>query len=118
VNAVDDLLQARTVKHWFASARLDGATDERAAAYLSLLAAFSDRVGKSPDELVEYCFLRKKDTGERFCSVQRRGNVNTWIEEFVAAEGWTGKEAVVNGNALRSFMIHNGAMIQGKAWRG
>lgn len=30
----------------------------------------------------------------------------------------TGKDAVVNGNIVRGFFIHNGAPIQGPVWRG
>jgi hypothetical protein len=114
----DDLASARSVKQWFASARLEAEPAADLQERIDLLAAFLAHVGKSADDLVEYCFLRKKDTGERFSSVKRRGEVNDWIEEFVAAQGWTGRDAVLNGNTLRSFMIHNGAVIQGSAWRG
>jgi hypothetical protein len=106
------------VKHWFAGARHDAAPEADQARYLSLLAGFVAHAGKSPDELVEYCFLRKKDTGERFSSVKRRGEVNEWIQAWVDVQGWTGKDAVVNGNVVRGFMIHNGAVIQGGIWRG
>ena len=118
MSAPDDLLGANSVKQWISSARLESEEPDRRKHRMTLLADFLAHIGKGPDELVEYCFLRKKDTGERFCSVKRRGEVNDWIEEFVATHGWTGKEAVVNGNTLRSFMIHNGALIQGGAWRG
>ncbi|MGQ0846814.1 MAG: hypothetical protein ACT4QF_22065 [Sporichthyaceae bacterium] len=113
-----DLASARTVKQWFASARLESEPAEDLQTRLDLLGGFLAHVGKDADELVEYCFLRKKDTGERFSSVKRRGEVNDWIEQYVAAREWTGKDAVMNGNTLRSFMIHNGAVIQGSAWRG
>lgn len=112
------LSEAAAVKQWFASARLESEPADELAERLELLSGFLDHVGKSADELVEYCFLRKKDTGERFSSVKRRGEVNDWIEEFVAARGFQGRDAVWNGNILRSFMIHNGAVIQGGAWRG
>lgn len=115
---VADLAASASVKQWFASARLESEPAEELAERIELLAGFLAHVGRSADELVEYCFLRKKDTGERFSSVKRRGEVNDWIEQFVAERGWTGREAVYNGNLLRSFMIHNGALIQGNAWRG
>ena len=109
---------AATVRHWFASARHDKAPQAEQDRYLELLSGFVAHCGKSPDELVEYCFLRKKDTGERFSSVRRRGEVNEWITAWVAEQDWTGKEAIVNGNVIRGFMIHNGAVIQGGVWRG
>jgi len=118
VSPTDDLLDTRTVKHWIISARLDSEPPDQLYERMDILAGFLARVGMDTDGLVEYCFLRKKDTGERFSSVRRRGEVNDWIEEFVAHRGWTGREAVVNGNTIRSFMIHNGAVIQGRAWRG
>jgi len=34
------------------------------------------------------------------------------VEKF----GFSGKEAVVNGSIIRSFLIHNG-IFQGQAWR-
>lgn len=118
MNPEHDLLDAKSVKQWITSARLESDEPDRREHRMTLLAGFLAEIGKGPDDLVEYCFLRKKDTGERFCSVKRRGEVDDWIEAFVAKNGWTGKEAVVNGNTLRSFMIHNGALIQGGAWRG
>ena len=68
--------------------------------------------------LVAFCILRKKATGERFLSVKRREAINNWLDEFTAEQGWTGKQAVVNANVVRSFLIHNGVLIQGRVWRG
>jgi len=62
--------------------------------------------------------VRKKATGERFLSVKRREAINGWLDEFAAEQGWTGKQAVVNANVVRSFLIHNGVLIQGRVWRG
>ncbi|MFC4003081.1 hypothetical protein ACFS2C_22190 [Prauserella oleivorans] len=113
-----DIRTAPSVERWRSSAshHLDdpGAQEER----LRILEAFCEHVGKSPDELVAFCFLRKKDTGKRFVSVKRRVTVNEWIDTFVAAQGWQGKEAVSKANVVRSFLIHNGVLIQGSVWRG
>jgi hypothetical protein len=103
------------VQRWFESAGHPPEVRER---YGEILSRFCERVGKTPDELVSFCFLRKKDTGERFVSVKRRRTVNEWIDEFVADQGWTGKEAVVNANVIRGFLIHNAVLIQGPVWRG
>jgi len=104
-----------TVERWFDSAKHPPETQER---YGEILDAFCAKVHKTPDELVAFCFLRKKDTGERFVSVKRRRTVNEWIDEFVAEQGWEGKEAVVNANVIRGFLIHNAVLIQGPVWRG
>ncbi|MFD4252739.1 hypothetical protein ACFWQL_23630 [Amycolatopsis thermoflava] len=95
------------VARWRATA---GRVDE------DLLADFCQHIGTTPDELVAFCFLCRRDTGERFLSVRRRAVVNTWLDEFVAARGWTGKEAVVRANVVRGFLIHNGVPIQGAVW--
>lgn len=104
-----------TVQRWIDSAHLPPDVEPR---YREILEAFCARIDKTPDELVAFCFLRKKDTGERFVSVKRRRTVNAWIDEFVADQGWTGKEAVVNANVIRGFLIHNAVLIQGPVWKG
>jgi hypothetical protein len=40
------------------------------------------------------------------------------IEEFVASTGRVERDAVVAGNTLRGFLIHNGVFIQGPVWTG
>ena len=107
-----------SVKQWAAGAGLDQDPAEVRERKLAILADFCAKVGKQPDELVAFCILRKKATGERFLSVKRREAVNTWLDEFAAEQGWTGKDAVVNANVVRSFLIHNGVLIQGRVWRG
>jgi len=107
-----------SVRQWAAGAGLDHDPAEARERKLGILSDFCARVGKQPDELVAFCILRKKATGERFLSVKRREAVNDWLDKFAAEQGWTGKEAVVNANVVRSFLIHNGVFIQGRVWRG
>lgn len=107
-----------SVKQWAASAGHLRDPAEVREEKLQILAAFCAKVGKEPDDLVAFCILRKKSTGERFLSVKRRESINDWLEEFAAEQGWTGKQAVVNANVVRSFLIHNGVLIQGPVWRG
>lgn len=109
---------APSVERWFASAGHDRAPSEVQDHYLRVLADFCAHVGKPPDELVAFCFLRKRDTGVRFVSVKRRVVVNEWIDTFVAEQGWEGKDAVSNANIVRGFLIHNGVLIQGRVWTG
>jgi hypothetical protein len=107
-----------SVKRWEASAGLSAEPAEVHEGKLRILADFCAKVDKEPDELVAFCILRKKETGERFLSVKRRETINSWLEEFAAEQGWTGKQAVANANVVRSFLIHNGILIQGPVWRG
>jgi hypothetical protein len=95
-----------SVKQWAASAGHHHDPAEVCEQRLRILAAFCAMVGKQPDELVA------------FCSVKRRETINDWLEEFTAEQGWAGKQAVVNANVVRSFLIHNGVLIQGPVWRG
>ena len=113
-----DIESQASVKQWVAGSVLGQDPTKVREQKLGILADYCDKVGRSPDELVAFCVLRKKATGERFLSFKRREAVNNWLDEFVADQGWTGKQAVVNANVVRSFLIHNGVFIQGPVWRG
>ena len=113
-----DFATQGSVKRGAASAGLDHDPAEVREGKLRILADFCTKVDKQPDELVAFCILRKKATGERFLSVKRREAINGWLDEFTGEQGWTGKQAVVNANVVRSFLIHNGVFIQGGVWRG
>lgn len=78
---------------------------------LAALAAFCEFAGQDPDELLAFCFLRKKATGERFASKQRREQVNEKLKQFVAASGLRGVEARRKRNHVISFLSHNGVLI-------
>lgn len=87
--------------------------DER----LHLLAGFCEATGRTPDETVAFCFLRRRETGSRFLSVQRRQTISTEIDGYVESTGREGHEFVVASNVLRSFLIHNGVFIGAAAPR-
>jgi hypothetical protein len=118
----DDATQAQlqfvSVQRWVAGTTYDEEHSDRLRQRLDVLRGFLASIDTEPDSLVAFCFLRKKDTGERFVSTKRRGVVNEQIDSYVQAQGWTGKAAVANGNIVRSFLIHNGIPIGGKAWTG
>ncbi len=57
---VADLRSAESVRHWFASTGHDQSTPESQERVLRILADFCTYVGKPPDELVGFCFLRKR----------------------------------------------------------
>ncbi len=107
--------EAATVRRWFASARYDSAEEQQPR--LQLLTDFCRHTGKSPDELVQGV-LRTTKTGDMAISAKRREAMDASIDEFVEKAGLSGKEAVVTGNTIRSFLVHNGIFIQGRAWRG
>ncbi len=107
---------AGSVRRWFASAGHDRHAPTVQQHYLRILDDFCAHRETTPDDLVAFCYLRRRASGERFVSVKRRATVNEWLEEFVQEQGWTGKEAVVNANVVRGFLIHNGILIQGRVW--
>jgi hypothetical protein len=109
--------EAATVRRWFTSARYDDDPVEEQERRLQLLAEFCHYRGQSPDELVSG-LLRTTKAGDVAISAKRREAMNTMIDEFVDKAGLSGKEAVVAGNTIRGFLVHNGIFIQGRAWRG
>src|ERR1044072_569786 len=111
-----ELAENPAVRRWFTSANLDELHEEGKAHRLALLADFCAQTGQQPEELVSGLLRTTKD-GDTAISAKRRTLMNATIDEFVEKSGATGKEAVVNGNIIRSFLVHNGIFIQGRAWR-
>jgi hypothetical protein len=78
---------------------------------LEALTDFCLFVDRDPDELLDFCFLRRKATGLRFGSVKRREQIATWLREWRDASGKTGIEARRLTSAVLSFFIHSGVQI-------
>ena len=78
---------------------------------LAGLAAFCEFDGRDPDELLAFCFLRRKETGVRFASVKRREAVAEQLRAFRTASGLSGTEARRLVSNLLSFFIHNGVQM-------
>ena len=78
---------------------------------LEALAAFCEFDGRDPDELLAFCFLRRKETGVRFASVKRREAVAGQLRAFRTASGLYGSEARRLTSNLLSFFIHNGIQM-------
>jgi hypothetical protein len=106
-----------SVARWFDSARLHSDTEDEKQLRYQLLGDFCEHVGQPPDELVAG-LIRTTKAGEKAISGKRRAAMDAFIDEFVEKSGFTGRDAVVNGNIIRSFLVHNGIFIQGRAWRG
>ena len=78
------------------------------------VAAFCEFIEKDPDELVAFCFLRRRETGERFGSVKRREEVIEKLRAFRDGSGLTGTPARKSVNDVLSFLIHNGVLINAR----
>jgi hypothetical protein len=113
----EELAAAPPVRRWFQSARYDDDPAEERQQKLALLADFCEHTGRSPEEMVTG-LLRTTKAGDTAISAKRRVKMQADIDEFVEKRGLTGREALVTGNTLRGFLVHNGIFIQGRAWRG
>lgn len=82
---------------------------------LATLGAFCDFVGQDPDELVAFCFLRRRQTGERFASVKRREEVARQLRSFRDQRGLSGVAGRRLVSPVLSFLIHNGVMMNAAA---
>jgi hypothetical protein len=111
------LASSPATARWFASTGYDKDPVDEQQNRLTLLADFCRHVDQSPDELVAGC-LRTTKHGDTAISAKGRNAVQTAIDEFVASTGRTDRDAVVAGNTLRGFLIHNGVFIQGPVWKG
>lgn len=79
-------------------------------AKLTTLSEFCDFIATDPDALVAFCFLRKRATGERFASKQRREELLAKLKEFETAAG-RGIEARRRRSHVVSFLSHNGVLM-------
>jgi hypothetical protein len=113
----EEVAAAPSVQRWFDSARLHGDPEEEKQFRLRLLGDFCAHMAQSPDELAAG-LRRTTKAGDEAISGKRRAAMDAAIDEFVEKSGFGGRDAVVNGNMLRSFLVHNGIFIQGRAWRG
>lgn len=78
---------------------------------LEALEGFCEFLGKDPDELVAFCFLRKRDTGERFASAARRKEVGATLRSHRDSLGLTGTAGRRLVSDVLSFLIHNGVLM-------
>jgi len=108
----DPFADSRAVQRW--PAPTDGDSPAERAHALEMLQHFCAYQGASPDELVARC-LRSTKSGDTAISAAGRRAIDHAITAFVATEGLAGHQAIVLGNQLRGFLIHNGIFLQGPA---
>src|ERR1019366_622158 len=101
-----------SVKSWYQGLRDQSGvepTDDKSR--LELLAEFCATLELDPDEIVAACLLRKEGK-ENKISIKGRRSMAERITDFQAKGGAEGRERVKRGNAVRSFLIHNGIQLQ------
>lgn len=88
--------------------------DESASEKATLLHAFCERFGTTPDDLVQRCLRTTKD-GDVAIRSKGRAEVAAEIDAFAHSDGREGHAATVAGNVIRSFLIYNGVFLPGRA---
>ena len=108
-----ELLASPMVQRWLDKAGYASSGGAEQNVLLDDLGGFCAFTGMAPEELVGSCF-RQTPSGTAISSKGRLRMQET-IERYVAERGLSGREAIVVGNRVRGFLVHNGVFIQGRA---
>ncbi len=101
----------KTVQTWIAGVHeQSGVSPENDAKRLQVLAEFCARVEKEPDQIIDEC-LRDVDGGKKIRVKGRRFYAEKIAAFEQQAEG-TSAEKRQKANYIRSFLIHNGVLLQ------
>ena len=103
-----------SVQTWYQGLREQSGVDPAAdPSRLKLLEEFCRWAGLDPDEVVKACLLEKEGRETRISIKGRRGMAEK-IAEFQAAGGaeLNSRQRGQRGNTIRSFLIHNGILLQ------
>ena len=99
------------VKTWFSGLRGQSGVDPHDdPSRIAFLKEFCETVELDPDELVAKCLL-KKEGRETKISIKGRRSMAERIADFQAA-GAEPRDRPKRGNTIRSFLIHNGILLQ------
>ncbi|MFL5913084.1 MAG: hypothetical protein ACJ768_21265 [Gaiellaceae bacterium] len=101
------------VRRWLEKSGYHALPEVERRRYVAQVAQFCTYTGKSPGELVRSCLLVKD--GLTKISIRGRRAMQEAIDDFVAEAGLEGRDAIVAGNRIRGFLVHNGIFIQGRA---
>src|SRR5450759_2533642 len=106
------LQEYNSVKTWFAGLRdQSGIEPNDDPSRVVFLSEFCASLELDPDEIVTACLL-KKEGKETKISIKGRRSMAERIADFQAGGGAEGRERVKRGNTIRSFLIHNGILLQ------
>jgi hypothetical protein len=110
---VDELYRSEPVQRWFRSAHLDDEPEGELKARVQLLASFCDRLGEAPGALLQRC-LRVTPDGQLAISIKGRRELDKAINDFGDSLNLGRHQNIAAGNTVRSFLIHNGVLMQGR----
>lgn len=102
---------SKTVQTWIAGVHeQSGISPDNDARRLQILAEFCALVEKEPDQIIDEC-LRDVDGGKKIRAKGRRFYAEK-ISEFEQQTEGTAFEKRQKANYIRSFLIHNGVLLQ------
>jgi len=102
----------RTVQVWLQGVHeQSGVSPEADTKRVQVLTEFCSRVEKQPDEIIDDC-LRDVDGGGKKIRAKGRRFYADKINEFERQSEGTSGEKRQKANYIRSFLIHNGVLIQ------
>jgi hypothetical protein len=101
------------VQTWHQGLRDQSGVDPSAdPSRLKLLEEFCRSVELDPDEVIKACLLEKAGRDTKI-SIKGRTRVAQMVTDFQAVgEGLSPRERANRGNTIRSFLIHNGILLQ------
>lgn len=100
---IEEFSRFSTVKRFLLT--LEDLTPEERAGRISVLQAFAEFVGRTPDEMIQEVF----DTNTR--KYRKRNFYTTKVREFAAIYGDSENAALARGNIIRAFFIANGRRL-------
>jgi hypothetical protein len=101
-----------SVKTWFRGLReQSGIEPNDDPSRLKLLGEFCESIDLDPDTTVTACLLMKEGK-ETKISIKGRRTMAERIVDFQAAGNADPRERARRGNTIRSFLIHNGILLQ------
>ncbi len=106
-----DIEGARTVQTWLKGMEdQSGVSRDEGLQRVAVLQDFCALIDKEPDQIIAEC-LREVAGGKRIRATGRRFYADR-ITEFESSIGGGASEKRQKGNYIRSFLIHNGVLLQ------
>ncbi len=106
-----DIEHAKTVQAWLKGLEdQSGVSRDEGLQRVAVLQDFCALIDKEPDQIIAEC-LREVEGGKKIRAKGRRFYADR-ITEFESSIGGDAGEKRQMGNYIRSFLIHNGVLLQ------
>ncbi|MEX2236145.1 MAG: hypothetical protein WEB00_01225 [Dehalococcoidia bacterium] len=109
-----ELRQSAPVQKWFSGLEkhYGASSREEEERRIDSLRRFCAFIESTPEEIIKRSFYRKKDGGDLRISIKSRNFMSEKIAEFQDSVEGSVFDKAREGNAVRSFLIHNGVLMQ------